>query len=115
MFERERVPGENVVTRASSRKRTSKKKSPKSSTPIVASRSKPLSVMTDEALRGYFKQLNGHKPSDLYQLVLGEVEKPLLRAVLHYTNGNQSEAAEVLGINRGTLRKKLRAYKLTAG
>ena len=114
IFELERVPGENVVTSASSRKRTSKKKSSKASAPIVASRSKPLSVLTDEALRGYFKHLNGHKPCDLYQLVLSEVERPLLRAVLNYTNGNQSEAAEVLGINRGTLRKKLRTYKLTA-
>ena len=46
------------------------------------------------------------------QLVIGEVEKPLFRAVLTYTNGNQSEAAEILGINRGTLRKKLKDYKL---
>jgi len=73
-----------------------------------------LSVLTDEALRGYFTHLNGHKPGDLYQLVLGEVEKPLFKAVLSYTNGNQSEAAEILGINRGTLRKKLRTYKLKA-
>ena len=69
--------------------------------------------MTDEALNGYFKKLNGHKPGDLYQLVLGEVEKPLFRAVLDFTNGNQSEAAEILGINRGTLRKKLRIYNLS--
>ena len=44
--------------------------------------------------------------------MLGEVEKPLFSAVLDYTNGNQSEAAEILGINRGTLRKKLKVYKL---
>ncbi len=75
-------------------------------------RSKPLSVLTGEALRGYFTRLNGHKPGDLYQLVLGEVEKPLFEAVLDYTKGNQSEAAEILGINRGTLRKKLRNYDL---
>ncbi len=65
-------------------------------------------------MRSYFNQLNGQKPGDLYQLVLGEVEKPLFKAVLTYTNGNQSEAAEILGINRGTLRKKLRSYKLKA-
>lgn len=76
-------------------------------------RNKPLSELTDEAISGYFTQLNGHKPGgDLYQLVIGEVEKPLLQAVLNYTNGNQSQAAEILGINRGTLRKKLRTYKL---
>ena len=69
--------------------------------------------MTGEALDGYFKKLNGHKPGDLYQLVLGQVEKPLFEAVLDYTNGNQSEAAQILGINRGTLRKKLRSYDLS--
>lgn len=79
----------------------------------MGAKDKTLSAMTGEAVNGYFKKLNGHKPGDLYQLVLGEVEKPLLRAVLDYTNGNQSEAAEILGINRGTLRKKLRIYNLT--
>lgn len=81
----------------------------------VAVRNKCLSTLTDEALHSYFANLNGHKPADLYQLVIGEVEKPLFTAVLDYTNGNQSEAAEILGINRGTLRKKLKAYKLTTG
>jgi Fis family transcriptional regulator len=47
--------------------------------------------------------------------VIGEVERPLLNAVMSYTNGNQSEAAEILGINRGTLRKKLKTYKLMGG
>ena len=75
-------------------------------------RNKPLSTLTDEALRSYFASLNGHKPGDLYQLVIGEVEPPLLRAVLGYTKGNQSEAAEILGINRGTLRRKLKTYRL---
>ena len=73
-----------------------------------------MSTLTGEALEGYFHKLNGHKPGDLYQLVIGEVEKPLFTAVLEYTNGNQSEAAEILGINRGTLRKKLKTYNLTA-
>jgi Fis family transcriptional regulator, factor for inversion stimulation protein len=93
-----------------SSRRKSKKKRPSR----VGVRHKPLSTLTDEALQGYFSRLNGHKPGDLYQLVIGEVEKPLFRAVLDYTNGNQSEAAEILGINRGTLRKKLKTYKLRA-
>lgn len=94
-------------------KRSKKKtKKPAAATGHVAVRSKPLSSLTDECLHSYFANLNGHKPGDLYQLVMGEVEKPLFRAVLTYTNGNQSEAAEILGINRGTLRKKLKAYKL---
>ncbi len=96
--------------KSASRKRTHSKK--KRSISQVAIRNKPLRVLTGEALHSYFNRLNGHKPGDLYQLVLGEVEKPLFEAVLDYTNGNQSEAAEILGINRGTLRKKLRSYNL---
>jgi Fis family transcriptional regulator len=78
----------------------------------VGIKTKPLSSFTDECLHSYFTNLNGHKPGDLWQLVMGEVEKPLIRAVLGYTKGNQSEAAEILGINRGTLRKKIQTYKL---
>jgi Fis family transcriptional regulator len=74
-----------------------------------------LGKLTDEALRGYLTTLNGHRPADLYRLVLSEVERPLFRNVLEYAGGNQSEAAEILGINRGTLRKKLVAYKLLDG
>jgi Fis family transcriptional regulator len=101
--------------------RVSKKKTARKSTSRPSSkkgsigRKKPLSTLTDEALREYFANLNGHKPGELYQLVLGEVEKPLFKAVMSYTNGNQSEAASILGINRGTLRKKLRTYKLMGG
>ena len=68
--------------------------------------------LTEDALRSYFRTLNGSKPGDLYDLVLGEVEAPLFRTVMAYTEGNQSRAAEILGINRGTLRKKLRQYRL---
>ncbi|HEY5622432.1 MAG TPA: helix-turn-helix domain-containing protein [Gammaproteobacteria bacterium] len=75
-------------------------------------RNKPLSTLTDEALRSYLNSLNGHKPAALYRLVMNEVERPLFRTVLEYTDGNQSQAAEILGINRGTLRKKLETYKL---
>lgn len=69
-----------------------------------------LGSMAEEALQQYFTTLNGHKPEDLYELVIGEVEKPLFRVVLDYTGGNQSLAASILGINRGTLRKKLRRH-----
>jgi Fis family transcriptional regulator, factor for inversion stimulation protein len=57
--------------------------------------------------------LNGHRPTHLYDLVLREVEEPLFRVVLDYAQGNQSRAAGILGINRGTLRKKLRQFGLT--
>lgn len=107
----------NAVKRSS--KKTPRKAAAAKRVPVqiahVAVRNKCLSTLTDEALHSYFANLNGHKPADLYQLVIGEVEKPLLNAVLNYTNGNQSEAAEILGINRGTLRKKLKAYRLTPG
>ena len=73
---------------------------------------KPLHKHTEDALDDYFKSLNGDRPGDLYDLVIGEVERPLFKAVLDYTQGNQSQAAGILGINRGTLRKKLRSYSL---
>jgi Fis family transcriptional regulator len=73
----------------------------------------PLRTQTAAALDQYFTNLNGDHPGHLYELVLREVEEPLFRAVLDYVAGNQSRAAEVLGMNRGTLRKKLRAYSLT--
>ena len=77
-----------------------------------ASRAMPLRTMTADALNSYFASLNGHKPGQLYDLVLREVEEPLFRAVLDDSEGNQSRAAEILGINRGTLRKKLKSYGL---
>ncbi|MDH3350774.1 MAG: DNA-binding protein [Gammaproteobacteria bacterium] len=67
---------------------------------------------TEDALNQYFENLNGDRPGDLYDLVIGEVERPLFQAVLEFTDGNQSQAAGILGINRGTLRKKLRFYSL---
>ncbi len=73
---------------------------------------KPLRKHTEDALKQYFKSLNGDRPGDLYDLVMGEVEEPLFRAVMDYTQGNQSQAAGILGINRGTLRKKLKTYSL---
>ena len=74
--------------------------------------SQPLRKHTEEALNSYFASLNGDSPGELYDLVLGEVEQPLFKAVMDYTQGNQSQAAVILGINRGTLRKKLKIYSL---
>jgi len=76
------------------------------------SRTIPLRSHTADALDSYFTNLNGHKPARLYDLVLREVEEPLFRAVMSYADGNQSRAATILGINRGTLRKKLKEYGL---
>ena len=73
----------------------------------------PLRGHTERALQEYFASLNGHRPARLYDMVLHEVEEPLFRAVLDYAAGNQSRAAGILGINRGTLRKKLRELGLS--
>ena len=69
-----------------------------------------ISDAVDDALEEYFSQLNGHDCDGLYDLVLAEVERPLFRCVMDHCAGNQTKAAKVLGINRGTLRKKLRLY-----
>lgn len=71
---------------------------------------KPLRNSVKQALNNFLKQLDGQDPDDLYELVLSEVEAPLLEEVMTYTRGNQTRAATMLGINRGTLRKKLKKY-----
>jgi Fis family transcriptional regulator len=88
------------------------KKTNKKSDLKALNQRKPLRKHTEEALNQYFKSLNGDRPGDLYELVLGEVEEPLFKTVMDYTQGNQSQAADILGINRGTLRKKLKTYSL---
>jgi Fis family transcriptional regulator, factor for inversion stimulation protein len=70
----------------------------------------PLRSQAEEALQSYFQTLNGHKPAHLYDLVMREVEGPLFKVVMDHVQGNQSRAAAVLGINRGTLRKKLKEF-----
>ncbi len=74
--------------------------------------SRPLRECVAEAMARYFAELDGHPTGELYRLVLAEVEEPLFRAVMDYTGGNQSKASALLGINRGTLRKKLKLYGL---
>jgi len=73
---------------------------------------KPLRACVEDAMKEYFQNLEGDISNDLYQIVLSEVEEPLFRSVMEYTRGNQSKAAEMMGINRGTLRKKLKMYSL---
>lgn len=65
-----------------------------------------------DALRQYFIRLEGHAPANLYELVLAEVELPMIEMVLQYTGQNQSKAAKILGVSRGTLRKKMAQYDL---
>ena len=71
-----------------------------------------LKDSTTIALKQYFKMLNGHTPCDLYKLVIEEVELPLMETVMEYAKQNQTQAAAILGINRSTLRKKLKAFDL---
>lgn len=74
---------------------------------------KPLRESVKQALKNYFAQLNGQDGNNLYKLVLAEVEQPLLDMVMQYTRGNQTRAALFMGINRGTLRKKLKKYGMS--
>ena len=64
-------------------------------------------------MKRYFVQLDQQNiPIDVYQLVLNEVEPPLLNAVMKFANNNQSKASRILGINRTTLRTKLKKYNI---
>ncbi|GAA4361247.1 DNA-binding transcriptional regulator Fis [Kangiella marina] len=64
------------------------------------------------SMQQYLKQMQGQPLNDVYDLVLSQVEEPLLRAIMEHTRNNQTKAAKVLGLNRGTLRKKLKRYNL---
>ena len=65
-----------------------------------------------KAIDGYFRDLDGEKASGVYDMVINSVEKPLLESVLTRVRGNQTHAAQMLGLNRNTLRKKLLDHKM---
>ncbi|WP_269531593.1 helix-turn-helix domain-containing protein [Chitinimonas sp. BJYL2] len=65
-----------------------------------------------DALEQYFRDLDGEAPQAIYDMVLAKVEKPMLEVVLGKAQGNQTRAAELLGINRNTLRKKMQEHDL---
>ena len=69
-----------------------------------------LSSAVTVAVKSYFSQLKGNDPVDLYQFVMEEVEAPLFQAIMEHCKYNQSKAAIMLGLSRGTLRTKLRKY-----
>lgn len=73
---------------------------------------KHIEVCVRESLDSYFKDLRGTEPTAIYQMMLRVVEKPLLEVVMAQADGNQSRAAEWLGINRNTLRRKLVEHQL---
>ncbi|HEY6131271.1 MAG TPA: DNA-binding transcriptional regulator Fis [Halioglobus sp.] len=64
------------------------------------------------AMRKYLDELDGQLSTDVYQMVLAEIEAPLLAEIMRYTRNNQTRASLMLGLNRGTLRKKLKQYNL---
>lgn len=72
----------------------------------------PLRVHVERVVRQYFAMLDDEMPTDLYELILKEIEQPLLSVVLEKCRGNQTKCAQILGLNRGTLRKKLKTYGL---
>ncbi len=65
-----------------------------------------------DAVSQYLKDMGNTPPDNLYQVLIAEVEKPMIETVLEHTNGNQSRAAELLGLTRGTLRNRIRRYGL---
>ena len=66
------------------------------------------------SVRAYLQQLDGQMTTDFYSLLLAEVEAPMLKEIMQYTRNNQTKASIMLGLNRGTLRKKLKQYGLIA-
>lgn len=71
-----------------------------------------IAACVQRAIDGYFQDLDGEPPAGIYDMVLACVERPLLEKILHYSQGNQTRAAEYLGINRNTLRKKMAQYNM---
>lgn len=71
-----------------------------------------ISACIKGALENYFRDLDGESPSSIYDMVLKSVERPMLEVILQQAGGNQTLAAEMLGINRNTLRKKITEHQL---
>lgn len=73
---------------------------------------KNIDEVVRDSLETYFRDLNGTEPDNMHDMLVRLVEKPLLEIVMHQADNNQSRAAEWLGLNRNTLRKKLLDHKL---
>jgi Fis family transcriptional regulator, factor for inversion stimulation protein len=85
---------------------------PQIAQPAEEDSSSQLREAVTVAVRNYLAELDGQMTTDFYQLVLAEIEAPLLREIMSYTRNNQTKASIMLGLNRGTLRKKLKQYDL---
>tara|TARA_B100001029_G_C14646586_1_gene227081 strand:+ start:73 stop:339 length:267 start_codon:yes stop_codon:yes gene_type:complete len=75
-------------------------------------KNRSLSEQVKKAMKKYFANLGDANPANIYEMVMAQVEPELLKAVMKHTNNNQSKAANILGLNRATLRKKLYRYKI---
>lgn len=75
-------------------------------------RQQPLRASVQSALELFFRDLDGHDAEGVYDMVIGQVEQAMLESIMQHTRSNQTRAAEVLGINRSTLRKKLKQHGL---
>jgi Fis family transcriptional regulator len=75
-------------------------------------RTNELADCVKRSLERYFKDMDGEKPTSIYEMVLKNVEKPMIETVLGRAEGNQTLAAEMLGINRATLRKKMQQLRI---
>ena len=91
---------------------TRKRAAAKPDAALASAQHAPLRECVRAAIDTYLQQLDGVEMSDLYAMVMREVEAPMLEAVLEHAQHNQSKAAQILGMNRGTLRKKLKLYGL---
>jgi Fis family transcriptional regulator len=88
---------------------------PQHPAPESAKADGPLCESVRRCVRQYLAELDGEASTDFYQLVLSQVEAPLLEEVMRHTRNNQTRAARLLGLNRGTLRKKLQLHGIAGG
>jgi Fis family transcriptional regulator len=77
-----------------------------------AANTRTLRSSVEETLNNYFADIDGQPVNNVYDMVLSEIEAPMLEVVMRYAHNNQCKAARILGLNRGTLRKKLKRYGL---
>ena len=78
----------------------------------IAPKNQSLRDCVEKAVSNYFQHLDGQDVTSVYDMVMAEVEAPMLEVVMKYTRHNQTRAASILGLNRGTLRKLLKQYGL---
>ncbi|HUJ86071.1 MAG TPA: helix-turn-helix domain-containing protein [Burkholderiales bacterium] len=78
----------------------------------MSTRSNDLADAVRRALERYFKDMDGEKPTAIHEMVLKNVERPMIETVLRFAEGNQTLAAEMLGINRNTLRSKMQRLRI---